>query len=304
METVVVAVDVGGTSIKGGLVGPHGSVVHSARWPTLTAEGPVAVLETIVGACEALVRTARWLGLTPVACGVVVPAVIDEPAGVLIFSANLGLREVPLRDEVARRTGLPTTLGHDVRAGAVAEARLGAGRGTGRMLFVGLGTGIASAFVTDGRVDPGAHGGSGELGHIPVRTGPQALPCTCGGQGCLERYASAAAIARAYGDPAVDAAEVVRRARDGDERAARVWQEAIEALAAGLLVAIALYDPSLVVLGGGLAGAGALLVEPLEKELVKRRTFHQLPDLALAELGDQAGCHGAAQLALDTLDAR
>jgi glucokinase len=245
--------------------------------------------------------------LTPVACGVVVPAVVDEAAGVVSFAANLGLRDVPLRDLVAARTGVPTALGHDVRAGAVAEARLGAGAAARRMFFVALGTGVAGAFVVDGRVDPGAHGGSGEIGHVVIRTGTDARPCACGGRGCLERYASASSVATTYaeatgaGPATVDAAEVVHRAQAGDEQAAAVWRDAVAALADGLLIGIALHDPDLLVLGGGLAGAGALLLEPLAKELTRRRTFHRLPELATARLGDEAGRHGAALLALDAL---
>ena len=303
MGSVVIAVDVGGTFIKCALVEPDGTVAHTQRRPTDAGQGPVAVTETIVGTAAELVGTAREQGHTPVACGVVVPAVIDEAAGVAVFSANLGLRDVPLRDLVAARTGLPTALGHDVRAGAVAEARLGAGIGSRRMFFVALGTGIAGALALDGRVDPGAHGGSGEIGHVMIRTQADARPCGCGGRGCLERYASASAVAAAYAEPGVDAAEVVRRAHAGDGRASAVWREAVESLADGLLIGIALHDPQVAVLGGGLSQAGQLLLDPLEKELVRRRTFHQLPTLAIARLGDEAGVQGAALLALDALQA-
>jgi glucokinase len=298
MTAVAIAVDVGGTGIKCALVDEAGEFRHVLRRPTGRDQGPNAVLTNILGTAEELAATARAQGLTPVACGVVVPGVVDESTGVLHLSANLGLRAVTLRDAVADRLGLPAALGHDVRAGALAESRLGAGRTTRRMLFLAIGTGIAGAFALDGRIDPGAHGASGEIGHIAVRTGPDALACGCGGRGCLERYASAAAIARTYGD---DAAEVVRRAQAGEPRAAQVWGDAVGALADGLLVGIALHDPRLIVLGGGLAEAGAFLLEPLAKALAERRTFHTLPELALAELGDEAGCHGAALLALDLL---
>jgi glucokinase len=300
MEQVAIAVDVGGTTMKCALVGLDGSVRSVERYPTGAVAGPEAVVETIVNTAGSLAAAATGQGLAPVACGVVVPAVLDEAAGMLVFSANLGLRDVPLRDLIATRTGLPTALGHDVRAGALAEARLGAGRGVRRMLFVGLGTGIAGALALDGRVDPGAHGASGEIGHVVIRTGADALPCACGGRGCLERYASASAVARAFdSESTVDAAEIVRLAASGHEAAARVWRDAVEALADGLLVGIALHDPELVVLGGGLARAGAALLEPLEKALIARRTFHQLPRLAVAELGDEAGVRGAGLLALD-----
>ena len=303
MDSVVIAVDVGGTAIKCALVEPGGEVVHAQRRPTDAGLGPDAVTDKIVTTVAELAALAQESGHTPVACGVVTPGVVDESTGVAVFSANLGLRDVPLRELITARTGLPTALGHDVRAGALAEARVGAGVGTRRMLFVALGTGIAGAFALDGRVDPGAHGGSGEIGHVVIRTHADARPCGCGGRGCLERYASASAVAAAYGEPDVEAAEVVRRAHAGDERAAAVWRETVEALADGLLVGVALFDPQVVVLGGGLAQAGPLLLAPLEKELVRRRTFHQLPALAVAQLGDEAGVRGAALLAMDAMGA-
>jgi glucokinase len=298
---VAVAIDVGGTTIKCALIDVAGEVQHTERRPTGREHGPDAVLAMIVDTAADMVATAQTQGMAPVACGVVIPGVIDEITGVAQWSANLGLRDAPLRDAVAGRIGLPTALGHDVRAGALAEARLGAGRTTRRMFFVAIGTGIAGGFAIDGRIDPGAHGASGELGHVVVRTGADAAPCACGGRGCLETYASAAAVARAYGEDTVDAAEVVRRARGGDARAATVWHGAVKALADGLLIGIALYDPKVVVLGGGLAEAGPFLLEPLAKELAERRTFHRLPELLQAELGDEAGCYGAAMLAFDLI---
>ena len=138
---------------------------------------------------------------------------IDEANGVAVWSANLGLRDVPLRDLVARSIGLPAALGHDVRAGALAEARLGAGRSTRRMLFVAIGTGIAAGYAVDGRVDPGAHGAGGEIGHIVVRTGRTRAPAAAAPAAAWRRYASAAAIARRYGEPAGARADVVAPGR-------------------------------------------------------------------------------------------
>jgi glucokinase len=243
-----------------------------------------------------LAAHARAQGWEPVAVGLVVAAVVDEPGGIVTWSANLGLRDVPLRDLVAEKTGLPTALGHDVRAGALAEAWFGAGRSTRRLLFVAIGTGIAGGFVLDGRVDPGAHGAAGEIGHVRVRDAADARACSCGGRGCVETYASAAAIARAYGD---SAETVVARAQAGDEQAAAIWAEAVDVLADGLLIGIALYDPHTLALGGGLAGAGDALLDPVREALERRRTFHRLPELTLAELGDEAGCLGAALIALE-----
>jgi glucokinase len=302
--SVAVALDVGGTSIKCALVDRTGRVRHAERHATGREAGPDRVVATILDVASGLARTATAAGLEPVAAGIVVPGIVDEAAGVAQWSANLGFRGVPLRDLVAKRLDRPAALGHDVRAGALAEARLGAGRAVRRMLFVAIGTGIAGGYVIDGLVDAGAHGAAGEIGHVVVRPGPDSPDCGCGGRGCLEAIASAASIARAYarlagGAGAIGAAEVARRVAAGEAAARAVWHEAVAALADGLLTAVALYDPELIVIGGGLAGAGPVLLDPVREALAARRTFHRLPALAGATLGDEAGCLGAALLALD-----
>src|SRR5262245_23148923 len=162
-SSVVVALDVGGTGIKCALVDATGRVRHTERHPTGRERGPDAVVASLIDHAAQLVGRAQSAGHTPVAVGVVVPGVVDEAAGVARWSANLGLRDVPLRELVMSRLGLPTRLGHDVRAGALAEARLGAGRAARRMLFVAIGTGVAGGYVVDGTVDPGAHGAAGEI---------------------------------------------------------------------------------------------------------------------------------------------
>jgi glucokinase len=299
---VVVALDVGGTGIKCALVGPGGTTLHTERHPTGADRGPQAVVETILTVAEGLAAKARADRLTPIAVGLAVPGVIDEAAGMAVWSANVGFRDVPLRELVSTRLGLPAALGHDVRVGGVAEARLGAGRGNRHVLFVAIGTGIAAAHVVGGVASAGAHGAAGELGHIVVR--PGGPTCGCGSTGCLESVASAAAVGRRYTElagVAVTAAEVAARARAGDALAAQVWRETVDALADGLLTAQTLYDVELIVLGGGLAEAGEYLLEPLRSALRSRLTFQPEPRLTAAALGDEAGCLGAALLALDSL---
>ena len=303
-EPVVVALDVGGTGMKCALVRPDGTVHHSERHPTLAARGPEAVTANILDIADDLTRRARADGLDPVAVGIAVPGVVDEANGVAVWSSNVGFRDVPVRDLMVARVGLPTALGHDVRVGGIAEARLGAGRGQRHVLFVAIGTGIAAALVVGGAGYGGAHGAAGEVGHIVVRPGGK--PCLCGGRGCLEAVASAKAIGQTYaelsGDPDATALDVVTRADAGDELAARVWHEAMEALADGLLTAQGLYDVGVLVLGGGLAEAGDRLLDPVRIELAKRVTFHRMPTIVRAALGDNAGCIGSALLALDHLE--
>ncbi|WP_239770427.1 ROK family protein [Streptomyces sp. CL12-4] len=309
----VVAVDLGGTDIKAALVAHNGSVIRRVRRATRRERGPEAVLDRVAQTTQALAADAvEAFGIPPLAVGVAVPGIVAEGAGRAVYSANLGWRNLPLRDLLAQRVGLPVVLGHDVRAGAVAEGRLGAARGRGEFLFVALGTGIAAAHVRDGLAHGGSGGGAGELGHLTVRRGGPA--CGCGNRGCLETLASASAVARRYTRAArrteagtatapASAEAVSRLAAAGDPLARRIWQDAVEALAEGLAAYTVLCDPGLVVLGGGLARSGAALLGPVRAALAGRLRFHSIPNLVAAELGAEAGCRGAALLALDTLSA-
>ncbi|MFF7331039.1 ROK family protein [Streptomyces sp. NPDC090306] len=301
----VIALDVGGTGMKAALVGPGGELLHEDRRATGRERGPDAVVEAILGfAVELRAHGRREFGEAASAAGVAVPGIVDAERGVAAYSANLGWRDVPLRDLLgARLDGVPVALGHDVRSGGLAEGRIGAGDGADRFLFVPLGTGIAGAIGIDGRVEAGAHGFAGEIGHIVVR--PGGSPCPCGQNGCLERFASASAVGRAWAeasdDPTADAADCAKAVASGDPVARAVWQSAVDALADGLVTAITLLDPRLVIIGGGLAEAGETLFTPLRDAVRQRVTFQKLPSIVPAALGDTAGCLGAGLLAWDLL---
>ncbi|MDP9798157.1 glucokinase [Catenuloplanes nepalensis] len=299
---VVVAMDIGGTGMKCGVVAVDGPVLHTERHDTLASRGPDAVAASICDIAEELAAKARGAGQTPVAAGVAIPGVVDEVRGIAVFAANLGFRDVPLRDLVSSRLGIPAALGHDMRAAGLAEARLGAGHGSDDVIFVGIGTGIAAAHVRGGHTNSGAHGAAGELGHIVVRPGGPA--CACGQRGCLETIASAASVARRYlalTGSRISAAEVVTRAVAGEDAAGEIWRETVAALADGLLTAQALLDTEVFVIGGGLGEAGEALLGPLRERLAARVTFHRLPRLVKASLGDTAGLRGAALLGLEAL---
>ncbi|MEU9730821.1 ROK family protein [Streptomyces sp. NPDC048002] len=301
----VIALDVGGTGMKAALVGADGALLHQARRPTGRERGPDAVVEGILDfAAELRAHGVDTLGEPAVAAGLAVPGIVEEATGVAAYSANLGWRDVPLRELIGARLGIPAALGHDVRTGGLAEGRIGAGRGTDRFLFVALGTGIAGAIGLDGRVEAGAHGFAGEIGHVVVR--PGGSPCPCGQRGCLERYASAAAVSDAWaaasGDPEADAADCAKAVASGDPNAVRVWRQAVDALADGLVSALTLLDPRTLIIGGGLAEAGETLFTPLQDAVRQRVTFQKLPAIVPAALGDTAGCLGAGLLAWDLLD--
>ncbi|WP_314174955.1 ROK family protein [Streptomyces winkii] len=319
----VIALDVGGTGIKAALVGQEraegggadragsegagNELLYESRRGTRREEGPDAVVEGILDfAAELRAYGVEQFGTEPLAAGVAVPGILDEASGTAVYAANLGWSDVPLRALLAARLGgIPVALGHDVRTGGLAEGAIGAGEGVDRFFFMALGTGIAGAIGMDGRVEPGAHGGAGEIGHVVVR--PDGPECGCGQRGCLEALASASAVGRAWaaasGDSSATAADAARAVRAGDERAIAVWRDAVDALAAGLVTALTLLDPRTVIIGGGLAEAGDILFVPLREAVRERVTFQRLPTIVPAALGDAAGCLGAGLLARDLLSA-
>ncbi|MFC8995479.1 ROK family protein [Streptomyces rochei] len=291
--------------MKASLAGPGGELLHQARRATGRDRGPDAVVESILDfAAELRALGVDRFGEPARAAGVAVPGIVDEEHGTAVYAANLGWRDVPLRALLGERLGsVPVALGHDVRTGGLAEGRIGAGKGADRFLFVPLGTGIAGAIGIDGRVESGAHGFAGEIGHVVVR--PGGLPCPCGQRGCLERFASASAVSQAWaeacGDPDADAADCAKAVDSGDPRARAVWQDAVDALADGLVTALTLLDPRVLIIGGGLAEAGETLFSPLRDAVRRRVTFQKLPRIVPAALGDTAGCLGAGLLAWDLL---
>ncbi|MFJ8163527.1 ROK family protein [Streptomyces sp. NPDC096136] len=301
----VIALDVGGTGMKAALIAGDGTLLHEARRATSRERGAEAVVETILDfAAELLGLGRERFGTAASAAGVAVPGIVDAERGIAVYAANLGWRDVPMRELLsARLGGIPVALGHDVRTGGLAEGRIGAGRGADRFLFVPLGTGIAGAIGIAGRIEAGAHGYAGEIGHIVVRPGGPA--CGCGQHGCLETLASASAVSRAWeaasGAPGADAADCAKAVESGDVRAEEVWLGAIAALADGLVTAITLLDPSTLIIGGGLAEAGETLFTPLRTAVGERVTFQRLPEIVPAALGDTAGCLGAGLLAWDLL---
>lgn len=294
MPTTVAAVDVGGTAIKYGIL-RDGELTPEPELPT-PLRGPETAREVIDVVAQALADLRKREDFEAV--GLVVPGYVDSERGIAIRSENLGWRDVPLRDQLAARVGLPVAFGHDVRAGALAEARLGAARGLRDVLVVPIGTGIAAGLVIDGRLHE-RPGPFGEIGHLDAGHDRR---CVCGRTGCLEAIASAAAISRAYaeqtGHPAT-AEEVAARVGRGDPAAGLIWQEAVEALATTLAPCLTLLAPDALVIGGGLARAGNLLLRPLRWAL-ERRTPVEV-EIRPAALGTHAGCTGAGLLALDLL---
>lgn len=292
-DGAVLAVDLGGTAIKGAVVDARGRTRCELVRPTPVAQGPEAVLAALEAAVTELAADEAVRVVSAV-----VPGVVDVEAGRIVFAGNLGLRDVAVRDRLTALTGLPTVVEHDVRAAGVAERTIGAARGSRDHIIAVCGTGVAASVCVGGEVVLGANGVAGEFGHIPVW--PEGELCQCGQRGCLERYASAAAVARHYvehgGEVGVSAREVAER-RVSDPAAASAWAEACQALAVGLAGVAALLDPDLIVIAGGLSEAGSALLDPVRAEVASRLSWREVvPDVRGSVLGARAGVMGAAVL--------
>ncbi|AOU81895.1 ROK-family transcriptional regulator [Streptomyces albus] len=297
----VIALDVSGSRITGEAVAASGRVLDAYRTPVRPELGPDDVVDSVLDCADRLAAGAAREGDPAVAAGIVVPGLVDEASGTVLYAAGLGWYDMPVGDWLGEHIRLPVAVGHDVRAGAVAESRLGAGRGCANFAYVPVGAGVAAALMLGGRPLGSDRGGAGEIGHLVVR--PSGPRCACGNRGCVETLASAPAIADRYtcltGEAGVSAQEVQRRAALGDETAAEIWQEALEALADGLAALTRVVDFDRIVLGGELVEAGPAFFAPLRGALAERLTFRPPPRLTAAKLGGRVGCLGAALLAED-----
>ncbi len=297
---VVAAVDVGGTRIKAALVDEALTVVASSitATPTDVANGLPDVIGAIISDLLASDADSNT-GFVLVGCGVVVPGLVDEAAGIGVLSANLGWRHLPIRGPLASRLGVPVSVGHDVRAGLSAEAAYGQAKNRPHALFLPLGTGIAAALMIDGRIVV-ADGWAGEVGHVPID--PNGRLCGCGSRGCLETVSSARAIERSFAERsgrALEAADVARLVDRGDPTATAVWAVAVTALAQVIATTVLITGIDLVIVGGGLSECGPTLTQPLGTAIDRVSSFRRPLRLVRAHFGDRAGTMGAALLAWD-----
>jgi glucokinase len=294
----VIGVDVGGTKILAGVVGRDGKVVTHRELPT-----PVESESELLEGLEAAVR--ELLDENIAAVGFGIPSQIDQRAGIALGSVNIPLVGVPFRDVMRERLGLPVGMDNDANAAAIAEWKVGAGRGTSDMIMLTLGTGVGGGLILGGKPYRGAIGAGAELGHaIIVHDG--AL-CRCGGHGHLESYVSGKAadeIARENFGPATDAHRLVRLANEGDQLAIDLLTEIGRKLGSGIASLVNTFNPELIVIGGGFAAAGDLLLVPAH-EVEQREVLESVREsyrVVRAELGTSAGMIGAAMVAFEALD--
>jgi glucokinase len=298
---IVIGLDLGGTDLKAARVSREGTLAEFRRVPSRTWESAEAPLAALAGCARALARAGA-----PRALGIGCPGVIDPESGALVGTTPHlpHWRDLPLAAEVARRTGLPAVADNDANCAALAEARLGAARGAGVVLMLTLGTGIGGGLVIGGRIHRGAHGGAGEIGHVPLGDG--SLPCRCGVPNCVEPEASGSGLVRRARDAGLgdlDPAGVFARAAKGEPRAGAMIDRFADRLGAVIATAVHLLDPDVVVIGGGVAQAGDALLAPVAAafERYALATHRARTRIVPAALGEKAGVIGAGLLAWESL---
>ena len=285
--SVHLGLDLGGTDVKCAVVAADGSIVAEARAPNDAAKGEDAVLARVVALGKA---TAAPHG--PIAtAGLGLPGHADFADGTGVLLPNLpgDWAGRPIAGPVSTGLGVPVRLVNDARAMTLAELRLGAARGVRDLVCVTLGTGVGGGVAIGGKLHLGL-GHAGEIGHTTVA--PDGPPCGCGNRGCLDRVASADAIARDAGT--ASAAEAIAAARRGDPRAVDALAAAGRRVGLALAGATVLLWPERIVVGGGVAAAGELLLGPLREELYARACVAPRIDVLPAALGAGAGAIGAA----------
>jgi glucokinase len=272
--------------------------------PSRADEGPAPVLERLfeLGRRAVAESDVDWPEIAAVGIGCGGP--LDAERGVLLAPPHLpGWHDVPVTELAARIYERPAILENDASAAALAEYRYGAGAGTRDMVYLTLSTGVGGGVVVGGRLYRGASGNGGELGHVTIDW--HGRQCKgCGRLGCLEAYVSGTSIAERAREAGLDVAtadEVAAAARAGEAVASRVWDETVEALACGLTSIVNLFEPDLVVLGGGVSLSGDQLIEPV-RAAVRTSTMRpagEAADIVQSALGERVGVVGAAAIVYD-----
>lgn len=311
---IYIGIDLGGTGIKVGVVDDMGKVLAQGETPTLVGR-PYQDIIKDMGECSIkTVKDAGYAVSDVQAIGIGIPGIADPKTGVVVFCTNLGWRDVPLREELQKTINKPVFIDNDATVAGYAESVAGVSKGCSSSVFLTLGTGVGGGIVIGGRPWSGAHGVGSEIGHMCLEIDGE--PCTCGNNGCAERYTSATAIIRMAaqaiaqhndslmftmcgGDASkLNAKIVFDAAKEGDDVAVKVFRRYVNYLCMLIDSIIALLDPEMIVLGGGVSRAGAFLLDAVRECLPRYLMFKTMPysRIELAKLGADAGIIGAAML--------
>lgn len=306
-----IGIDLGGTKISGILANEDGAQEAKRIVPTEAHEGETAVLNRLMDLIASLIQDAGLSAEAIGGIGIGAPGAMDVEKGILIQTANLPFTNFNIVAPIKEKFGIPTHLDNDANVAALAEYKFGVGKGSRNMIFITVSTGIGGGAVLDGRFYRGSTGSALEVGHISVeKDGPL---CKCGNRGCTELYASGSAIGRAAQEAVAagkdtllgtyekqTAYEVFQAAKAGDQVAEAILDEALGYLGVCVANTAAIFDPDVIVLGGGVAQAGDIVFERV-RTIVQERCLKPVAahtKILPAALGADAGVVGAVALAI------
>jgi glucokinase len=316
----VLGIDIGGTNLVVGSVAEDGSALHALdSEPTHAEAGQSDVLDRLITLAQRTIERTRQevRGADIIGVGVGAPGPLDTKRGIVLLTPNLGWVNLPLRQIIHERLGLPAALDNDANCAVLGEWWMGAARGTRNAIGITIGTGIGGGIIVDGKLYHGASDCAGEIGHTTIDT--EGRRCKCGNYGCLEAYASgpniamraveelkAGAVSRLAdyvgGDlRQVTAQTVYQAAHDGDQLALEVVNDTAKFLGVGIANLVNVFNPEVVVVCGGVTLAGDRLFDPLRRE-VARRAFKPAVSVCRiipCELSGSAGVYGAAKVYLE-----
>lgn len=299
METYYFGIDIGGTSVKCGLFEDEGRLLESWKIPTRLEKNGAYIVPDLVKSLQKKLREHSLAASCVGGLGIGVPGQTDENGSVLL-AENLGWEEFPLAQLLKEQTGFPVKAENDANLAALGEYWYGSGKGSRSMMLVTLGTGVGCGIIVDGKILAGAHQAAGEIGHMHVDDELQET-CSCGKCGCLEQVASARGLVRLAQRPGagrtLSAREIFEAAEQKEEVSSAAVERFGEYLGKALAMCACVLDPEVIVIGGGVSGAGKFLVETVQKHY---RRYAFLPcentELRLAQLGNDAGICGAFRL--------
>jgi len=299
MKKYVVGVDVGGTNIKLGVVGPSGQVIARNSFATKPfASSQIKLIKGLAREIEASISTAGLNKKQIAGVGIGLPGLVDYEKGIVRFLPNIpGWRGVHLKSILQKRVNLPVFVDNDVKIITLAESKFGAGRGVKNLLCMTLGTGVGAALILNGQLYRGEDNAAGELGHMPLNElGPK---CNCGGFGCFETYVGNRALlalaSRVTGKPGISLEEMCALAQKGNKKALFFWKTAARHIGNGLVGIVNLLNPHVIIIGGGISHNEKFLFKTIAGTIRRRAMSLQGSAFKIkrAEFKDDAGIIGA-----------
>lgn len=312
-----IGIDIGGMSIKAGIVDEKGNIIAKDTCVTRVEEGFSVIVADMYDLCKKIISIANLTKDDVCGVGIGCPGTVDSKKGIITFAANLNFKKVNIIKEFKKHWNVKVVVNNDANCAALGETKFGSGINYNSAVFVTLGTGVGTGFIIDGSIFEGERGEGAEGGHICIKMNGE--KCSCGQKGCWEAYASASALIKQTKmaitkNPNSLLAQIAQEKgkvtgvvpfeayKQGDKVAEKVIKKYAEYVAVGLVILINIFRPQIVMIGGGVSNAGEYFIDMIKKQ-VKKRVFggkiNKIPEIVKATLGNDAGIVGASAPVMD-----